>query len=81
MKIALKEQFKQNKDKLKLLMLTWNANLIHRPKRRNWEYSPDSITIPWATFSRFLMELREEFKSISGVQEETIVKTINTLDL
>lgn len=79
MKIALKEQFKQNEDKLKLLISTWNTNLIHRPQREDWSYYPDSITIPWDTFWRYLMELRDEFKSKNEVQEETIWKVIDIL--
>lgn len=64
MKEALREQLKQNQDKLQLLLSTWNSNLIHRPKKKDWTYYPDSETIPWEVFSRFLMELREEFKEV-----------------
>jgi predicted NAD-dependent protein-ADP-ribosyltransferase YbiA (DUF1768 family) len=62
MKEALREQLKQNPEKLKLLLFTWNINLIHRPKKADWTFYPDSVTIPWEIFSRFLMELREELK-------------------
>jgi predicted NAD-dependent protein-ADP-ribosyltransferase YbiA (DUF1768 family) len=60
MKEALREQLKQNPDKLKLLLDTWNANIIHQPLKKDWTPYPDSTTIPWKVFSRFLMELREE---------------------
>ena len=62
MKVALKEQLKQNPDKLKLLLSTWETSLIHRPKKEDWSYYPDSITIPWEVFSRIILELRNEFK-------------------
>ncbi|EKD66590.1 MAG: hypothetical protein ACD_49C00029G0018 [uncultured bacterium (gcode 4)] len=63
MKMALREQLKQNKEKLKLLLLTGNSKLIHQPKKKDWTLSADSINIPGEIFSQFLMELREEFKS------------------
>jgi len=66
MKEALREQLKQNKNKLDLLLSTWNINLIHRPQRKDWTCYPDSITISWDTFSSFLMELREEFIDIES---------------
>lgn len=62
MKEALREQLKQNKDKLDLLLSTWSINLIHRPKKAYWSFYPDSTTIPWEVFSWFLIELREELK-------------------
>lgn len=63
MKMALREQLKQNKDKLNLLLLTGNSKLIHQPKKKDGSLSSDSVTIPGEIFSGFLMELREEFKS------------------
>jgi hypothetical protein len=57
MKEALREQLKQNPNKLKLLLSTWNATLSHTLKE-------NSKTIPWETFSRFLMELRVEFTKL-----------------
>ncbi len=64
MKEALSEQLKQNQDKLKLLLSTWKTRLIHKPKKKDWTYYPDSETIPWEVFSRFLMELREKFMEV-----------------
>ncbi len=64
MKDALREQLKQNNDKLQLLLSTSNSTLVHKPKKKDWTYYPDSIKIPWEVFSRFLMELREEFKEL-----------------
>jgi len=63
MKMALREQLKQNKEKLNLLLLTGNLKLIHQPKKKDWTLSADSITIPGEIFSQFLMELREEFRA------------------
>lgn len=62
MKLALREQLKQNHNKLKLLLLTGKSKLIHKPRKKDWSLYPDSITIPGEIFSQFLMELREEFK-------------------
>lgn len=73
MKLALREQLKQNPDKLKLLLSTQNANLIHAPKRKDGTAYSDSTTIPGEIFSRFLMELRNEFQDIKG-REETKMK-------
>lgn len=66
MKIALKNQLEQNPEKLKLLLSTWNSNLIHNPKKKDWSYYPDSITIPWDLFWKFLMELRLYFWNIEN---------------
>lgn len=74
MKYALKEQLKQNPNKLSLLLSTWNINLIHRPKKADGSYYPDSSTIPWENFSKFLMELRDEFNSSNYIQEDTFWK-------
>lgn len=62
MKMAIREQLRQNQDKLKLLLLTGSSRLIHQPKKKDWSPCSDSITIPGIIFSRFLMELREEFR-------------------
>lgn len=62
MKVALREQLKQNPEKLKLLLGTKKANLIHAPKKKDGTLYPDSTTIPGEVFSRFLMELRSEFQ-------------------
>jgi predicted NAD-dependent protein-ADP-ribosyltransferase YbiA (DUF1768 family) len=62
MKEALMEQLKQNPDKLKLLLDTWNTRLIHKPLKKDWTFYPDSTSIPWDIFSEILMELREKFK-------------------
>lgn len=74
MKQALREQLKQNPDKLKLLLSTWNLDLVHRPKREDGTYYPDSITIPWYIFSRFLIELRQEFNKINIVSKEKLLE-------
>jgi len=66
MKIALKEQLYSNNDKLKLLLSTWSINLIHKPMKSDGSYYLDSITLPWEIFSRFLIELREEFKDLDN---------------
>lgn len=79
MKKALKEQLKQNIDKLKLLLSTWNSNLIHKPQKEDWTYYSDSITIPWEIFWKFLMDLREEFSFMNKFQNETIWKIDNLI--
>lgn len=66
MKLALREQLKQNPDKLKLLLETQNKKIIHSPIKKDWTFYPDSITVPWEVFSLFLMELREEFNDIKN---------------
>lgn len=63
MKMALREQLKQNKDKLNLLLLTGDSKLIHQPKKKDGSLFSNSTTISGEIFSGFLMELREEFKS------------------
>lgn len=63
MKEALREQLKQDWFKKTILLSTWNAKLIHQPLKKDGTPYPDSTSIPWEIFSRFLMELREELKS------------------
>lgn len=75
MKDALREQLKQNQNKLVLLLSTWDSNLIHRPKKKDGTYYPDSETIPWEIFSSFLMELREEFKEVWDSVDFVKIKT------
>jgi len=79
MKEALREQLKQNKNKLDLLLSTWSINLIHRPKKADWSFYPDSVTISWEIFSRFLMELREEFRESKDWLQEVSRKIENIL--
>jgi predicted NAD-dependent protein-ADP-ribosyltransferase YbiA (DUF1768 family) len=79
MKEALREQLIQNPDKLKLLLNTWNTNLIHKPKREDWSYYPDSTTIPWELFSRYLMELRSEFNTEYVLQDEIKWRVIDLI--
>jgi hypothetical protein len=35
MKLALREQLKQNHNKLKLLLLTGKSKLIHKPRKKD----------------------------------------------
>jgi len=79
MKDALREQLKQNPNKLKLLLSTWNINLIHKPKKEDWSYYPDSTTIPWEIFSLFLMELRKEFSKINTFSKSELQERVEFL--
>lgn len=83
MKVALREQLKQNPDKLRLLLDTKNANLIHAPKKKDGTLYPDSTTIPGEVFSRILMELREEFKNLWGIDaiKNKVIATLQSSDL
>lgn len=73
MKAALRAKFGQNPDCLQLLLATGNAEIIHEPKRKDGTSYPDSPTIPAAIFSRFLMELRDEFRTTADdVTAETM---------
>ena len=81
MKAALRAKFSQNPDCLQLLLATGNVEIIHDPKRKDGTSYPDSTSIPAAVFSRFLMEIRDEFrKTPDAVVTETATKTSNALE-
>lgn len=80
MKAALRAKFGRNPDCLQLLLATGNAEIIHEPKMKDGTPYPDSPTIPAAVFSRFLMEIRDEFrKSAKDVAGAAAGKVLETL--
>lgn len=80
MKLALRAKFAQNPDCLQLLLATGDAQIIHHPLRKDGTPYPDSTTIPAEIFSRFLMEVRDEFrKSAAEVEGETVERVSGIL--
>lgn len=80
MKLALRAKFSQNPDCLQLLLATGDAEIVHDPKRKDGTSYPDSTTIPAEVFSRFLMEIRDEFrKSAKDATEEVAERVLKTL--
>lgn len=80
MKLALRAKFAQNPDCLQLLLATGDAQIIHEPKMKDGTPYPDSTTIPAAVFSRFLMEIRDEFrKSTEEVTDGTVERVLKVL--
>lgn len=80
MKLALRAKFAQNPDCLQLLLATGDAQIIHEPKMKDGTPYPDSTTIPAEVFSRFLMEIRDEFrKSAKDAAEEVAERVLETL--
>lgn len=78
MKRAIRAKLEQNPDVLELLLSTGDAPIIHDPKRPDGTPYPDSATVPAAVFSRFLMELRDEFRMASPeVREGVALKASN----
>jgi hypothetical protein len=67
MKRVIRAKLEQNPHILKLLLDTGNTEIIHRPVRKDGTPYPDSTTVPEKIFSGFLMELREEFRSLASV--------------
>ncbi|TSC95700.1 MAG: hypothetical protein CEN88_442 [Candidatus Berkelbacteria bacterium Licking1014_2] len=62
---AIRAKLEQNPEALKLLLDMGDKQITHILKTPDGKILPDSKTIPGAVFSQILMDLREEFKTLS----------------
>ncbi len=69
MKVALRAKLRGNPKVLKLLLETGNEPITHILYGKDGKPLPDSKTIPGEAFSRYLMELRAEYRRIHGTGE------------
>lgn len=67
MKHVIRAKLEQNPHVLKLLLETGDAEIVHRPVKKDGTPYPDSTTVPERIFSGFLMELRREFQALAAV--------------